>query len=237
MVTPEPAEEPVNLAVGEGHRGRLLERFSANGLGAFHDHEIIELILTFALPRKDTKPIAKELLKRFKTVGGVFNASPEKLQEVKGLGERSAQLFPLIRDTMAHCLKERFQKQPHISHQQDVEEYLRLFYGYRQDEYVAALFLDSSNRILCTEMLATGTVNQCAVYPRSVIGIALKQGATTIILAHNHPGGALTPSESDWMITERLFAICKLIEIPLLDHIIITRQKIVSLRGFSRWPK
>lgn len=228
-------EEPFNLQ--EGHRARLLNRFVNNGLSALHDHEILELLLTFVIPRKDTKPIARELIQKFKTIGSVINAPADELVKINGIGERTASLFPLIRDIMAHCLKERFEKQEAVSHRRDVEEYLRFYFGLRRDEFVAALFLDNGNHVLRTEIVAEGTVNQCALYPRSVIEKALRCGAASIILAHNHPGGGINPSEADWQITERIFTVGKLLEIPLLDHIIICSQKVVSLREMSRWPK
>jgi DNA repair protein RadC len=220
-----------------GHRKRLLERYQQNGLAALHDHEILELLLTFVLPRKDTKPIARTLIDRYKTIGGVINTPIEELSCVDGIGERSASMFLLIRDLIAHCLNEKYQKQDVISHRRDVEEYLRFYFGNRRDEYVAVLFLDNANHIIRTEIIAEGTVNQCAVYPRIVIEKALRNGATSIILAHNHPGGSVNASEADWLITERLFTVGKLLEIPLLDHVIICSHKVVSLRELPRWPR
>lgn len=221
----------------EGHRKRLLQRYQQNGISALHDHEILELLLTFVLPRKDTKPIARKLLDRYKSISGVINTPIEELSGIEGIGERSASMFLLIRDLIAHCLNEKYQKQSVISHRRDVEEYLRFYFGQRRDEYVAVLFLDNANHVIRTEIIAEGTVNQCAVYPRIVIEKALRNGATSMILAHNHPGGSVNASEADWLITERLFTVGKLLEIPLLDHIIICSHKVVSLREQSRWPR
>jgi DNA repair protein RadC len=137
---------------------------------------------------------------------------------------------------MSCCLKEKYREQPLIAHRTDVEEHLKFHFGLMREEYVAALFLDNGNRVLNTEIISEGTVNQCAVYPRTVIELALKRGAASIILAHNHPGGSTTPSEADWDITKRLFDIGKLLEIPLLDHIIIAKETAFSLRELSRWP-
>ncbi|HEX2959637.1 MAG TPA: DNA repair protein RadC [Chitinispirillaceae bacterium] len=221
----------------EGHRKRLLERYQKNGIDALHDHEILELLLTFVLPRKDTKPIARTLLQRYKTIGGVINTPPEELAGVEGLGARSALMFLLVKDLISRCLNEKYQKQDVISHRRDVEEYLRFSFGNRRDEYVAIMFLDNANHIIRTEIIAEGTVNQCAVYPRIVIEKALRSGAASMILAHNHPGGSASASEADWLITERLFTVGKLLEIPLLDHVIICSHKVVSLREQSRWPR
>lgn len=219
-----------------GHRMRLLERFISSGITAFHPHEILELLLTYAIPRQDTKTLAKALITRFRSIGGVINASPEELIEVKGITRRTAFLFPLLKDIMGICLRERYEKQEIISHRRDVEEYLRFYFGQRRDEYVASLFLDNANHIIKTEIVSEGTVNQCAVYPRAIVEKALGCGAASVILAHNHPGGGLNPSEADWLLTERIFQIGKLLELPLLDHIIISSNKVVSLRDLPRWP-
>ncbi|MFP4162507.1 MAG: RadC family protein [Chitinispirillaceae bacterium] len=221
----------------EGHRSRLHERYDKRGLEALHDHEILELILTYAIPRRDTKDIARKLLSRYGTISSVVNTPVEELSSIKGLGKRSASLFTLIRDTMAFCLNETCTQKHVISHRKDVEEYLRLTFGYRREEYVAVVFLDSANHVIKTEILSEGTVNQCVIYPRVVVEKALKCGAASFILAHNHPAGGMNPSEADWQITERLCAVGKLLEIPLLDHIIVSRQNAVSLRECSRWPR
>jgi DNA repair protein RadC len=220
----------------EGHRERLRKRFEKNGIASLHLHEIVELILSYVIPRHDTKPLAHELVRRFKTLSALLNASPEELSKVKGIGRRSATLFAFIREISAHCLREKYSRKPMVAHRRDVEEYLRFHFGMRPDEYVAVLFLANRNQILETEVLAEGTVNQCAVYPRVIMERALHYHATSIIVAHNHPGGGLNPSEADWVLTERLFEICALLEIPMLDHLIISQEQVVSLKDFPRWP-
>lgn len=234
-ITPE--EEKRLPSAHTGHRARLLERYILNGITALHQHEILELLLTFVIPRRDTKPIAKALLAKYRTISAIVHAPVDDLKNIDGIGGRSASLFLLIKDLIAYCLKEKYEHQSVISHRKDVEEYLRFYFGQRRDEYVASLFLDNANHILQTEIISEGTVNQCAVYPRSIIDRALRCGAASMILAHNHPGGSLNPSEADWIITERLHAVGKLLDIPLLDHIIISKQKVVSLRELPRWPK
>jgi len=220
-----------------GHRERLLSRFEKAGLASLADYEIVELLLSCVIPRKDTKPLAKALLARFKTVSGVLHASAPELAEVKGIGRRSSLLLALMRELMAYCMKEKYEKRPLAHHRRDVEEYLRFAFGRRGDEYVAALYLDGGHNIIATEIVSEGTVNQCAVYPRQIVEKAVQCKAASIILAHNHPGGAAGPSEADWNITERLFKIGKLMEIPLLDHVIVTRDAAVSLCEMPRWPK
>lgn len=218
-----------------GHRERLLERFAGNGLAALHLHEIVELLLTFSIPRRDTKPFARELVKRYKTLSALLNAQPEELVEINGITRRSALLFKLVQEIMAHCLKERYERKSLIAHRRDVEEYLRINFGSRRDEYLAALFLGNRHEVIETEIMAEGTVNQCAVFPRRIMEKAFRYGASSIIIAHNHPGGGLKPSEADWALTERLFAICRMLEIPLLDHLIISNQECASLKELPRW--
>ncbi|MBD3314475.1 MAG: DNA repair protein RadC [Chitinivibrionales bacterium] len=219
-----------------GHRTRLLERFIKGGLDGFHDYEVVELLLTYAVPRRDTKPLARALLDRHKTLNGLMNASAEELRQIPGVGPRVAHFFGLLREVMSTCLRERYERQPFVSKRRDVEEYLRFYYGSRKDEYVAVLFLDNGNHVIGTEMVAEGTVNQCVVYPRVIVQKAIEQGASSVILVHNHPGGTTEPSEADWQITLRLRQIGKLMDLPLVDHIIITRHESVSLRELSRWP-
>lgn len=225
------------IDTSKGHRERLRERYLKNGIDALQPHEILELLLTFAIPRKDTKQIAYALLHRYKTINGVCNASLDQLKEIAGIGSNSAVLLMLIRDIIAYCLKEKYSTTNVISNRADVENYLRINFGFRKDEYVAALFLNSANKVIQTEIISTGTVNQCMLSPRMIIEKALRYGAAAIIIAHNHPAGTTTPSEQDWQITEKLFTICKMLEIPLLDHILVVSERVVSLRELPRWPK
>ncbi|MFP4415811.1 MAG: RadC family protein [Chitinispirillaceae bacterium] len=226
-----------NATANQGHRARLLERFSASGIGALADYEIIELILTFAIPRRDTKPLAKLLVRRFRSVSGVLNADLKQLEQIEGVGRRTASLLLLFRQVMSYCLKEQLQDRPVIHHRKDVDDYLRFNLGFRRDEYVAALFLDNGNRVISTEVVTEGTVNQCAVYPRVIIEKALGYKASAFIIAHNHPGGSTEPSDADWQITERLHQLGKLMDLPLLDHIISVQERVVSLREMPRWPR
>lgn len=220
----------------KGHRKRLQERYVKSGVKGLHDYEIIELVLTFALPRKDTKPIAKTLIKRFGSVNSILNAEPEELERIKGVGSKCSLLLSLFRDVISYCLCEKYKKQPLVSNRKDVEEYLRFHFGMRKHEFFAILLLDNGNHVIATESDIRGTINQCIVYPRTVIEMALKYGASSIIVAHNHPGGNKKASESDWQITKRLYTACKLFDISLLDHIIVLRDQVVSLREQSRWP-
>jgi len=219
-----------------GHRSRLVDKYVRGGIKSLHDYEILELLLTYVIPRKDTKPIAKNLLANYGTISAVINAPVEELRSF-GLTLRSASLFPLMRDTMAYCLSENYVKKPLITHRGDVEEYLRFNFGYRREEYAAVIFLDTANRVIGAEIISEGTVNYCVVYPRDIIARALKCKAAAIILAHNHPSGETEPSEDDWKMTDKIFTAGKLLEVPLFDHVIISKKSVISLREHGRWPK
>jgi DNA repair protein RadC len=227
----------VRAGSSDGHRRRLLERYRLSGIDALHPHELLELLLTYSIGRKDTKPVAKRLLDRFRSVGAVCNAPAEELQEVAGIGERSATLFTLVRDLLSVVLRERYQNLDIMSSREDVEAYLRVTFGHRRDEYLAALFLDAKNHVRHTEIIAEGTVNQCAVFPRVIFEKALKCGAAGIIMAHNHPAGTPNPSEQDWQITTRIHTAGTLLDLPLVDHILICSERTVSLRELPRWPR
>lgn len=220
----------------EGHRKRLRGRFRDGGISALHSHEIVELLLTYVLPRRDTKPAARELVRKYRSLNAVLNASPEELMAVEGIGVRSAELFALIREVNVLCLKERYQRGSLIAHRRDAEEYLRMRFGFRSDEYFAAIFLGNRHRVIETEVIAEGTVNQCAVFPRVIVEKALRHHASSILVAHNHPGGGMTASEQDWRLTEELFKACEVLNIGLLDHLVIAQEKVLSLRDLPRWP-
>jgi DNA repair protein RadC len=219
-----------------GHRKRLIERFTKNGLDGFHDYEILELALTFFISRRDTKPIARELLSCFGSISAVLNAPVSELAKMSGMGERTAVLLSAFREISSYCLKEKYSRMSVIERRSDVEEFLRFNFGMKRGEYVAAVFLDTGNRCIATEILAEGTVNQCVVYPRKVIERGLTFGAAGFILAHNHPGGACVPSKADWNITGKLHTAGSLLDMHLLDHFIITGERIISLRDLPQWP-
>lgn len=214
----------------------MLNRYIKTGISSLNDYEILELLLTFALPRRDTKPIAKDLIARYGTVSAAVNAPLDELCGVKGLGLRSAALFALVRDTISFCLSENFEKKPIITHRGDMEEYLRFHFGHRRDEFIVAIFLDGGRQVICAEVVAEGTVNRSVVYPRKIMDVAIRRGASSFILAHNHPAGTMTPSEEDWRTTERLMAAGKSMDVPLTDHIIISKDRVISMRDYDRWP-
>ncbi len=219
-----------------GHRSRLLYRFDKGGMDALQDYEILELLLTLVIPRKDTKPIAKALLSRFKTISAVLAADSRELQEIKGIGETVSVKLQFVRELSGFCLQEEFHKKDFIQSQSDVEEYLRFHYAHLRDEFAVVLFMDNRNRVVKTEVIAEGTVDHCTIYPRKIFDRAFRLGASGVLIAHNHPGGSKTPSSADWNITSRLHGAGELLGIDLLDHIIVADGNVVSLRSLVQWP-
>lgn len=218
-----------------GHRGRILERFTTAGIAALHDHEILELLLSFAIPRRDTKGMAKELLSRYKTVGKVLNAPTEELRGFDGIGSRAAGLLSLTGEVASFCLREKYERGSAVTNRQHVHNYLRFHFGMKRHEYIAVLYLNGANRVITTQIVAEGTVNQCAVYPRTIISKALSCGAASLIMAHNHPGGCPRASDPDWDLTRRIWVACKALDLPLLDHIVILANDVISLRATPKW--
>ncbi len=219
----------------KGHRARLLERYQKGGVVALQDYEVLELLLTLLIPRKDTKPMAKELLKRFKSLSAILAADLRELEEIEGVGPRASLLLHFIRDMSGYCLQEQFVGKEFVTSQYDVEQYLKFHYAHLSDEYAVVLFLDNRNRVINNEVLAEGTVDHCVIYPRKIFDKAFRLGASRVLLAHNHPGGSTTPSKADWDITHRLLQAGKLLGIDLVDHIIVADGVVISLRAQQYW--
>jgi len=212
-----------------GHRQRLRNRFLRGGPGSLQDYELLELLLTYAIPRTDVKPLAKNLLKHFGSFPGVLDASPAALMEVTGVKEASATLLPLVKACAAHYLKDGVLKGPRISSLSALVDYCRTAMGGLQDEQFRVLFLNSQNELIAEEIVQEGTVNQTVVYPRKVLELALKHKATGLILVHNHPSGHLKPSAADLELTRALVKASQSLNLTVHDHLIISREGYFSL--------
>jgi len=212
-----------------GHRARLRQRFLQGGAGALQDYELLELLLTYAIPRADVKPLAKGLLQHFGSVSRVLDAAPTALMEVAGLTEASATLLPLVKACAAYYLKEGVLKRPKIASLSALVDYCRTAMGGLADEQFRVIFLNSQNEITAEEIVQEGTVNQTVVYPRKVLELALKHKATGLILVHNHPSGNLTPSAADLELTRSLVKASHALNLTVHDHLIISRHGYFSL--------
>jgi DNA repair protein RadC len=212
---------PAEVFEGAHHRERLRERYLRNGLDGFHPYEVLELILAYAIPRRDTKPLAKELIRRFGSLTEVLNAPVEVLCEVKGMGERTALLLKLLRDTAAYHLRENLPGKSAIRNSRDIYEYLCAYYKGLKHEEFKVIYLDAQNTVLFEETLFTGTNNESKVYIRKVVERVMQTHAASVVIVHNHPSGRLEPSREDIGVTLKLRSALELIEVHLLDHVIV----------------
>ncbi|HOQ36728.1 MAG TPA: DNA repair protein RadC [Acetivibrio sp.] len=214
--------------VHEGHRKRLKERFLKEGLDSFEQHQVLELLLFFSIPRRDTNEIAHALLNKFGSLSGVFEADPEDLKKVAGIGENSAFLLSLIPDLSRRYFNDKWRDKPELNSSSKAGQYaITLFMG-RIYEVFYVICLDSQNRVNYAEMVHEGTINESPVYPRLIVETALRHKANSVILAHNHPGGSLSPSAADIEATRKIVAALEAISIKVVDHIIVCGGKYVS---------
>ncbi len=218
-----------------GHRKRLKDRFNRAPY-LFEDYEILELLLAYGLPRKDTKPISKLLLDRFHNLRGVIFADEEQLAEIKGVSSGLVTFIKVIRELMVRIDRENFIDKPKISNPEDVFYLFKNQIGILDKEYFFVLLLNSKNRVISIEKVAEGTVNYLHLYPREIVEVVLKKKAVGVILLHNHPGGDPTPSEEDKVVTLRLKKLFEEIEVNLLDHIIVAKNSYLSFKeqGFLK---
>lgn len=212
------------------HRQRLREKYLEVGLEGFHDYEIIEFLLTYGIPQKDVKPLAKELIKRFGGLKGVIDADMEELKQVKGLGPHSAILIKLVKDIGSFYLLQKAQERPQVSCTAELLNFCKTSMGALKDEEFRVCYLDAQNRILNFETIQEGVVNQAVVYPRKVIEKALLYKASAIILVHNHPSGHVRPSDADIRLTRTIQETARTLDILVHDHIIIGENRFFSFR-------
>ena len=221
MAKPEPHK-------GDGHRQRLRERFLAGGLAGFQDYEVVELLLTLGTPRKDCKVAAKEVMKRFGTLQGVFEATCAELSEVPGIGPKNSFGLRLIKAAADRYLAGRAAAVNPLSNAGEVLDYLNSHLRDKSRESFLVLFLDAKNRVLAMETLFEGTLTASAVYPREVIRAALDHRAAALIFAHNHPSGDPSPSREDMALTRQLICAARLLGITVHEHLIVGREGIYS---------
>ena len=214
----------------EGHRDRLRQKFSKSGFDGFHGYEILELLLTFAIPRKDTKPIAKALIARFKSVRNVLDAPVEKLKEIEGMGNNVSVFLRILRDTISEYYKDVVSETKVFNTFDQLVDYLKAVIGGRQNEIVHVLYLNSKNELLHSENLGEGTVSEAVAFPRKIVEGALRHNATSVMLAHNHPGGLAEPSDNDNRLTDAVRKALMTINVTLQEHIIISDDGFYSYR-------
>jgi DNA repair protein RadC len=223
--------EPTEPPHYHGHRMRLRERFHSAGPDALSDYELLELALFASIPRRDTKPFAKALLKKFGSFAEVVHAPAARLREVDGISDASVNQIKLIAAAAHRIAKGEIKKSIALSSWNDVIDYCRTGMAFADKEQFRILFLDKRNQLISDEVQQTGTVDHTPVYPREVIKRALELSATAIILVHNHPSGDPTPSPADIQMTRAIIDIASPLGISVHDHIIVGKNGHASMKG------
>lgn len=216
-----------------GHRERLRGRFHKSGPEALADYELLELVLFAAIPRRDTKPIAKRLLARFGSFAEVAHAPPEQLKEVEGVGEAAVTQIKLMRATALRLMQETVMHKPVLSTWNAVLDYCRAAMGFETREQFRILFLDKKNRLIADEIQQRGTVDHTPVYVREVVKRALELSASAMVLVHNHPSGDPTPSRADIDMTHLIIAAAKPLGVLVHDHVVVGRQGYASFKALK----
>ncbi len=214
----------------QGHRERLRARFAAHGFDGFHDYEVIELLLTYTIPRADVKPVAKRLIKTFDTLAGVFDAPVSELAQVQGSGEKTAIFLTIIKQTELRYLASELPGKKVFARPDRVKAHLRFLTQGRGMECFGAIFTDQQHRHLATQIMFEGTVDRTAVYPRNLMKRALELDAKGMIIFHNHPGGTPRASEEDIALTHRMAEACTPLDIKVLDHFLLAGKEVLSFK-------
>lgn len=214
-----------------GHRERLRDKFAVGGLEQFLDHEILELLLTYCIARRDTKPMAWALIKRFGSLAAVLDAPIQEIDAVTGLGEQSALFLKLIRAVFKRYSLEEIKGKTVIHTPEEVLAYCKASLTDRTDECLELIYLSVRNTVMGTEIVSSGTLDRVSISPRKIVERALAAKAAAIILVHNHPSGDPTPSMDDIAMTKEVVRAAALLGIAVHDHLIIGRSEHYSLKA------
>jgi DNA repair protein RadC len=216
-----------------GHRERLRERFRNGGGPALADYELLELVLFRAIQRSDVKPLAKALIARFGSFAAVAAARPERLKEIKGVGDAAIVELKIIEEAAKRFAKASIGDRVEMSSFSSVVAYCRTAMAHLDREEFRILFLDKKNVLIADEVQGIGTVDHAPVYPREIMRRALELNATALILVHNHPSGDPTPSQADIQLTQQLVQLGKSLNVTVHDHLVIGRDGHASLRALK----
>jgi len=217
-----------------GHRERLRQRFFRAGLGAFHDYEIVEMLLSLATPRRDMKEPAKEAIRRFGSLAGVLEAPVESLLDIKGIGPTNVFALKLPHAVARRFLEEKALNTDVLNAPAAVYRYLTHALRSRENEAFLVLFLNGRNQVLRMETLFEGTLTNSVVYPREVVKKVIQHKAAGVILVHNHPSGNPQPSPQDFQVTRLLRRALEPLEVKILDHIIIAGNGYYSFADHNK---
>ncbi len=216
-----------------GHRARLRQRLVETGGEGMPDYELIEYLLGLAIPRRDTKPLAKALLKEFGGIGGLLAANAEALGRIKGMGDTSIAALKIVQATALRLLRNDLDERPILSNWQAVLDYLRADMAHHPIERVRVLHLNTRNMLIRDELVSEGTISEAAVHVREVVRRAIDLGSAAIILVHNHPSGDPQPSRADIDLTRKTIEAARQFDIAVHDHVVIGTKGHASLRAMG----
>ena len=216
-----------------GHRERLRTRFQKHGAQALPDYELLELVLFAAIPRRDTKPLAKALLARFGSYAEVIAAPRERLSEIEGVGEAVVNQLKIVEEAARRLTQAQIMGKPILSSWTALIDYCMAAMARAPQEEFRVLYLDRKNVLIADEVQARGTVDHAPVYPREIVKRALEHGASAMILVHNHPSGDPTPSKADIEMTREIVAAAKALKIAIHDHLVIGRAGHASFKSLG----
>lgn len=216
------------------HRQRLRRRATRTELDGFEPHEMLELLISYAIPRGDVNPVAHALIERFGSFSGVLDARKEELMQVKGVGERTATLLTSIPHFFAYYQRDRWGEKPRLTTRRMAGEYCTTMFARQQVESMVLVCLDTHKAVLAYETLFTGTVDETPLYTRAVVECALRHNAHTVMLVHNHPSGVTNPSKADIIVSQMVQNALNTVDIELLDHFVVAGSRYTSLRDADR---
>lgn len=219
-----------------GHRERLRERYRKAGHDGLLDYEKLELLLTFAISRRDVKPIAKAMLKEFGSLSGIMDAPADRLTKVPGVGPNVALLIRLMKGLCTDYLYEQVQGREVVSSTQEVLRYAKMKLAGLENEVFMVVYLNTQNEVIGDEILVEGTIDQLYIHPRQLMARALNMSARGIILLHNHPSGTPSPSPADLQLTRSIKIAAEAMRLDILDHLIITRNACYSIEAGELIP-
>ena len=224
------------MSIHTGHRQRLKERFLQEGLDTFNELNALELLLFYCIPQKDTNPLAHKLKEHFGSFHAVLEASPQELEQVEGVGHNISTFLTLIHQVERYYHRNLRSSESYLQNNDACANYMLSEFRNRTNETVYMLCLDAKNKVLCCKQLGEGSVNSAGVPIRRIVDIAMKYNATTVYLAHNHPGGTTRPSTDDIETTKRVAYALSGVDIILADHFIVVDNDYLSMtrNGYYR---
>lgn len=214
----------------EGHRQRVKTRYLAEGLDAFEDHQVLEMLLFFCIPMKDTNELAHKMIQEFGSLAGLFEANPKEISRRCGVSENTAILVSLAPPLARRYFKGKWGDKPNLNSSSKAGEYAASLFAGRTYEAFFVICLDTQNRVNYAALVHEGTLNEVPVYPRLIVELVLRHQANSVILAHNHPSGTMNPSNEDIEITRTIISALEPISVKVLDHIIVVGDKYMSFK-------